>query len=322
MNKIKVLLVLASAASALAASAGNAPEVDALFDSIAAPRLFVARVEAPEGTGFVLTLPSGQFLDERTLAPGNDRPQTDFIALGAGDTLYTYSRGVLRTSLELVRPSGSSHRWLPAQLVEGFRRDMESSPERNVIESIDDGTIVFAHPVRGHVLGRTIINFDPETYALKSVRRNAGPESEPKNELVLAEYTPVSDFALPEGGITRRWLQERYPDAFVERLPHTFMKKVHTAGRVDLHDEASDAIVVVLEATDPATPGHIAAVRALAAGRPIYWAFRDTKIEDILEVMPAATPGETALSNALGLRMQAPLMLVVRDGVIAEKRKL
>lgn len=140
------------------------------------------------------------------------------------------------------------------------------------------------------------------SYSGGTLRVVAGPDAKlPEFIAELFENDSVGTEAPADGvpdTLTTAYLRARYPEAFVERLPRVSLKDVHTGNRVDLRAQASDAIVVVLCARDPSTPALMERVRSEAGRYPVFWAFTDTRIEDILEVCPESRPGETALSNA------------------------
>lgn len=130
------------------------------------------------------------------------------------------------------------------------------------------------------------------------------------------ETSPLPSENLPTH-LSTEYIREHFPSAFTPRLPRTALKDVHTANRVDLRSQACDAIVVCLSALDPQTPELMDRVRHEAGRLPIFWAFTDTKVEDILQIYPKPLPSETALSGA-SLPYPVGSVLLISEGAVRE----
>ncbi|MDE6311931.1 MAG: hypothetical protein K2L96_08985 [Muribaculaceae bacterium] len=304
----------ASQTSALVPEKPYAASADAMLDSLRRPRLFVASVEAARQEGLVMTLPTGEFLVEATV-PGTD--EIRFTALGCDSVVYAYSRGFLRRG-ELADgiPGGE---WLPGAVAERVSARLSDS-KSNAVDSVARDYLSVLTSMDGTPRSRTILRFDSTGCMLRSVERRVVAPDAPG---LSVTYKPLAGFEVPSK-IDEAWLRSRYPDAFVPRLPHTALRNVHDEGgaRVDLHSQARDAVVVILDATDPSCAAVIRSARKASHGLPLFWAFRDARNDDILRVMPSPAPGETALGRAVALPYAPRTLLVLRGGEIVEQHKL
>ncbi len=311
---LPALLGAGATAAPLTQDQPEAQATEALLDSLRRPRLFVASVEAAGQEGLVLTLPTGEFLIEASVPDSDERR---FTALGRDSVVYAYSRGYLRRGAMADGIPGGE--WLPAAVAERVEARL-SDTGSNSVDSVSPEYLSVLTSVDGTPRSRTIVRLDPTGRMLRSVERRIAAADAPG---LCVTYKAVNNFEVPNS-IDEAWLRERYPDAFVPRLPHTALKNVHdeSGARVDLHSQARDAVVVVLDATDPSCKAQIKSARKTAHGMPIIWAFRDARADDIMRVMPSPMAGETTLARAVALPYPSRTLLVLRGGEIVEQQKL
>lgn len=290
-----------------------AGDVAAVADAMSRPGRYAFAVESsPSGMkGRVLVEPSGAFLIERML-PGGD---TSFMAFFA-DSIYSYSRGELSREAADGRESGAAAAWVPAVIAGEIRKALADTARYTVTRPSAEEVAVSFHP-GGVEYTRTELRLDPASGrpVSKTVTR-----TDDGSEMLREDYSPL-DGELPER-IDASYLRRRFPDAFVARLPHTRLKRVNGEGRVDLREEARDALVVVLDAVSAEAGEMMTRARGVASGRPVFWAFTNTRVEDIAALCPSLPAGETALSNASGLGYESGSMIIIENSEIKEIRCL
>lgn len=300
------------------ASGIRADVVADIIDALERPVRFAAAVSTSSRhnciAGQVVAMPNGDYIIDYNV---DGRQEPNFIA-SLSDSIYAYNRGKLirKSSSEGTLNDRAMSIWAPKELARVLRAQLAdtagyritaTSPELLTVHVMQDGTPCYS----------TIYAFDPKTKMPQQIIQRANDSDA---EAVRTVFTPL-ETELPKA-LTPGYVQERFPETVVPRLPHTKLKDVHAARRVDLRDEATDAVVAVLDATDPDTPSRMVHVRNLASGRRIYWAFTDTKTEDILDICPYPSQGETVLSHASALGFKAPALIETQDSIITTVNQL
>lgn len=310
--------LLPALALAAAFSLAAATPVDSIVGALERPRAFAARIESTTGlAGTVLESPDGDFIVAYRL-PGD---AGDSFVAAIADSIYRYKRATL--SVEPMRPEAFAAdgmaRFAPAVLASHIRACLASDGPSRVSVSLPDAlSVETIHD--GSPVAADVFVFDTATGRLRS--ETVRVLTSPGNDILRHELVPCE--GAPEH-ISRATLERLYPEAFIPRLPHTALKTVGSGSqsRVDLREEARDALVAVLEAFDPSTPAMMARVRAAAAGRTIFWAFTDTRVDDITDRCPDPLPeGETALMGARALGVNAPALIEVKNRTIISTTSL
>lgn len=289
-----------------------ASPVDSILGVLEHPRAFAARIESTAGlTGSVLESPDGDFIVAYRL-PGQE---ADAFVAEIADSVYRYKRATL--SVEPVRPEAFAAdgmaRFAPKVLASYLRACIASGSATSRVRAVLPDTISVETLHDGVPVAADVFVIDASTGRLRAEIIRA---ITPGGDVLRHEIIP-SD-SVPDR-ITRATLERLYPEAFIPRLPHTFLKTVGTGSqaRVDLRDEARNAVVAVLDAFDSATPALMDRVRVLAAGRPIFWAFTDTRIDDITDRCRGPLPaGETALMGARALGFTPPALIEIENQTI------
>lgn len=313
MNVRRTYLIGLAALCSLTGAFAVTPVEDCLA-KLGSPVRCALAVSGLRDTGRVLVLPDGDVLVEST-PEGREEPV--FAAFFA-DSVYNYTSGTLRRS-KASGPvdMGYLFKRTPSGLASQIREILADSTFTTELATAD--SISFTSPAgKDGSIFRVLFTFlrGLPLGVSKTVTSTSGEVF----ELLREEYSPLGG-ELPDS-IDAAYLRRRFPFAFLPRLPHTAFKNIAGGARVDLREQARDAIVVFLDALEPATPARIAAARRLAAGQPLFWAFRDTRPEDVRAVLPALLPGETALTNVLLGEYRQGTVLRIAGGIIVETIEL